>query len=47
VLHQRLSADLSLRYTTLEIQIETRDRQHSEAIVAALSNAGFSVTVRR
>ncbi|HEX6993092.1 MAG TPA: threonine ammonia-lyase [Gammaproteobacteria bacterium] len=47
VLHQRLSADLSLRYTTLEIQIETRDRLHSEAIVAALSSAGFSVTVRR
>lgn len=47
VLHQRLSADLSLRYTTLEIQLETRDRRHSEAIVAALSDAGFSVTVRR
>src|SRR5690606_10365632 len=27
VLHQRLSADLSLRYTTLEIQLETRDRE--------------------
>jgi len=47
VLHQRLSADLSLRYTTLEIQLETRDRRHSEAIVAALADAGFTVTVRR
>lgn len=47
VLHQRLSADLSLRYTTLEIQLETRDRSHSESIVDALANAGFAVTVRR
>lgn len=47
VLHQRLSADLSLRYTTLEIQIETRDRHHSEAIVTALEESGFTVTIRR
>lgn len=47
VLHQRLGADLSLRYTTLEIQIETRDRHHTDVIVAALHAAGFSVTLRR
>lgn len=47
VLHQRLSADLSLHYTTLEIQIETRDRHHTDAIVAALVDAGLSVTIRR
>lgn len=47
VLHQRLSADLSLRYTTLEIQVETRDRHHTDAILASLKAAGFSVTIRR
>jgi len=47
VLHQRLSADLSLRYTTLEIQIETRDREHTRAIMAALQAGGFAVTERR
>jgi threonine dehydratase len=47
VLHQRLSADLSLHYTTLDIQIETRDRHHTDVIVTALADAGFSVTIRR
>jgi threonine dehydratase len=46
VLHQRLSADLSLRYTGLDVQLETRDRHHTEAIVDRLTEAGFTVTVR-
>ena len=46
VLHQRLSADLSLRYAGLDIQLETRDRHHTDKIVTALKQAGFAVTVR-
>jgi threonine dehydratase len=46
VLHQRLSADVSLRYAALDIEIETRDRQHTERIVEQLTRAGFAVTVR-
>ena len=46
VLHQRLSADLSLRYAGLDIQLETRDRQHTDKIVTALKQAGFAVTIR-
>ena len=47
VLHQRLTGDLSLRYTVLEIQIETRDRPHAAGIVAKLEEAGFAVSVRQ
>jgi threonine dehydratase len=47
VLHQRLSADVSLRYAALDIEIESRDRQHTERIVEQLTRAGFAVTVRR
>jgi threonine dehydratase len=46
VLHQRLSADLSLRYAALDIEIETRDRQHTDRIVDELTRVGFAVTVR-
>jgi threonine dehydratase len=47
VLHQRLTADLSLRYTVLDIQLETRDRQHAADIVERLERAGFAVKVRQ
>lgn len=46
VLQQRLTADVSLRYACLDIQIEARDRHHTDAILAALRGAGFTVTVR-
>ena len=46
VLHRRLSADLSLRYAVLDIQIETRDRHHTAEIVARLEKAGFVVSLR-
>jgi threonine dehydratase len=44
--HQRLSLDLPARRATVEVLIETRDRAHTTAVTAALSAAGFGVTVR-
>jgi threonine dehydratase len=43
VAHQRLFSDLSVKAATLELAIETRDRAHTEQIVAALRSAGYVV----
>jgi threonine dehydratase len=45
VAHQRLFTDLSVKSTALELAVETRDRHHAEALVAALRNAGYPVRV--
>jgi len=43
VSHQRTFSDLPAKGTLLEVVIETRDRAHLEATVAALKAAGFEV----
>lgn len=45
VAHQRLFSDLSVKSTALELAIETRDREHTDRLVAALLAKGY--TVRR
>lgn len=44
VVHQRLQLDISAKNTTLEVVVETRDRNHIEEVRAALTGAGFSFT---
>lgn len=43
VSHQRVFSGLPAKGTLLDVVIETRDREHFEATVAHLRNAGFSV----
>ncbi len=43
VAHQRLFTDLSVKSTALELAVETRDRHHADALIAALGNAGYPV----
>ncbi len=45
VQHQRIFSSASARATDIEFLIETRDREHSEALVHALEAAGISVSV--
>jgi threonine dehydratase len=45
VQHERMFATASARATDIEFLIETRDREHSEALVRALEDAGISVSV--
>ncbi len=45
VAHQRLQLDISAKNTTLEVMVETRDRNHIKEIRAALMSAGFGFTV--
>ena len=45
VSHQRMFSDLSIRNALLELAIETRDRLHTERIVAAISDAGYHVVL--
>jgi threonine dehydratase len=45
VQHERMFATASARATDIEFLIETRDREHSEALVRALEEAGVSVSV--
>ena len=47
VYHQRVFSDLPAKGTLLEVVIETRDRAHLDATVAALRAAGFEVDPRR
>jgi len=46
VYHQRVFTDLPAKGTELNLVIETRDRAHLEATVAALKAAGFGVVVK-
>ncbi len=43
VVHQRLFTKLSVKSAVLELAVETRDREHTEAILAALGAAGYHV----
>ncbi len=43
VAHQRLFSDLSVKSAALELAVETRDRAHTDALVAALRLAGYTV----
>jgi threonine dehydratase len=45
VQHERMFATASARATDIEFLIETRDREHSAALVRALEDAGISVSV--
>jgi threonine dehydratase len=46
VAHQRLYSDLTIRSAVLELAIETRDRPHTERIIAGLCAAGYHVVNR-
>lgn len=46
VYHQRTFSDLPAKGTLLEVVIETRDREHLEATVARLREAGFELEVQ-
>jgi threonine dehydratase len=41
--HDRLKLGARLRSATVDIQVETADRQHSDTVVDALVRAGFDV----
>lgn len=43
VVHQRLFTELSVKSAVLQMAIETRDRHHTDEIVAAVSAAGYEV----
>ena len=45
VIHNRITADVPLGSTGVEIQVETRDEAHSQAIVTELRTMGCSVLV--
>jgi threonine dehydratase len=42
--HDRLGLATRLRSAVVDVQVETADRAHSDAVVAALAAAGFEVT---
>ena len=46
VYHQRQFADISLKYTEIEVVVETKDAQHMQKLVAALEAAGFEVELK-
>ncbi len=46
VYHQRVFTELPAKGTELHLVIETRDRAHLDAVVAALQAAGYSVVVK-
>lgn len=39
--HQRMFADVSVKRAALDVVVETRDRDHADAIIAGLGVAGF------
>ncbi|MGQ0616945.1 MAG: threonine ammonia-lyase [Acidimicrobiia bacterium] len=45
VVHQRLFADVPVRGAEVEMAVETMDRLHGDAVVAAIEAAGYRVTV--
>ncbi len=46
VYHQRVFTDVPAKGTELNLVIETRDRAHLDAVVAALRTAGYAVVVK-
>jgi threonine dehydratase len=42
--HDRMGPATRLRSATVDVQVETADRAHSDQVVAALTSAGFAVT---
>ena len=44
VLHQRMFSDLDVKTASLEIAVETRDRDQLERAVTALRDLGYHVT---
>jgi threonine dehydratase len=45
VQHQRIFGARSVRLTEIEFLVETREREHTEALVALLERNGVKVTV--
>jgi threonine dehydratase len=45
VQHQRIFSTASARATEIEFLIETRDREHSQALVRSIEAAGVTVSV--
>lgn len=41
--HDRLAPELPLDYTRVELNLETRDQEHGEAVLKALKDAGYQV----
>jgi threonine dehydratase len=41
--HDRLAPELPLDYTRVELNLETRDREHGEKVLRALRDAGYEV----
>lgn len=46
VYHHRQFADISLKYTEIEVVVETKDAQHLRELVVALEEAGFEVELQ-
>ena len=46
VYHQRVFTDVPAKGTELHLVVETRDRDHIEAVVEELRKAGYSVTIK-
>ena len=45
VLHQRLFASVPVRFTEVELAVETMDPEHGERVLAALREMGYRVGV--
>jgi threonine dehydratase len=45
VQHQRVFGTFSVKSTEIEFLIETRDREHTEALVASLEKDGVKVSI--
>ncbi|MGE0026057.1 MAG: threonine ammonia-lyase [Thermoleophilia bacterium] len=45
VLHQRLLASVAVRFTEVELAVETMDQAHGERVLAALRKTGYRVDV--
>jgi len=43
VYHQRQFADIALKYTNIELVVETKDARHTDIIVKAMQGEGFEV----
>jgi len=45
VMHERTSIDLSVDEVEVRVQLETRGPQHAEAVLAALREHGYRVSL--
>ena len=43
VYHQRQFADIALKYTNIELVVETKDARHTDMVVKAMQGEGFKV----